>query len=66
MRINKPVKIIIITICILVIVIISANVIIKNAIEKRLAASLNQFQPYIKAGFSKANVNLFLLNLPMT
>ena len=65
MRINKPVKIIIITICVLVIIILSGNVIIKNAIEKRLAASLNQFKPYINAGFSKAHVNLFAASIQL-
>src|ERR1700750_1391840 len=63
MRIKKPVKIIIITAGILIFALISGSIILKNVIEKKLAASLNQFQPYIKAGFSKANVNLFAASI---
>ncbi len=65
MRINKPVKIITIIISILIIAVIIGNVIVKNAIEKKLAVALNQFQPYIKAGFSKAHVNFFAASIQL-
>jgi hypothetical protein len=44
--------------CLLVFIVIIANVILKSVVEKKITTSLQQFQPYIKAGFYKAHVNL--------
>ncbi len=42
-----------------VIIIAVADIILKSVVEKKLRTSLQQFQPYIQSGFSKAHVNLF-------
>lgn len=65
MRINKPVKIIVAVVAILIVAIITGNAIVKNVIEKKLTASLKQFQPYIHAGFSKAHINLFTASIQL-
>ena len=48
-----------IAIGLLMLMVIIANSILKSVIEKKLRTSLQQFQPYIQAGFLKAHVDLF-------
>ena len=51
--------IILTAIAVLVVAGIVANVVLKSVIEKKLRTSLQQFQPFVQAGFSKAHVDLF-------
>ena len=53
------IKILLWTIGILAIFIVAGNIILKSVVEKKIRISLQQFQPYVQAGFSKAHVNLF-------
>jgi hypothetical protein len=50
---------ILIGVCALILIVIAANSILKSVVEKKLRTSLQQFQPFINADFSKAHVNLF-------
>ena len=63
MRISRLIKIVAIAVGILMIAFVSGNFILKSLLEKQLAASLKQFQPYITMGFSKAHINLFTASI---
>ncbi len=43
----------------LILIVIAVNCILRSLVEKKLRTSLQQCQPFIKADFSKAHINLF-------
>jgi hypothetical protein len=49
----------------LLIIIIISNTVLKSVVEKKLRTSLQQFQPYIRAGFTEAHVNLFASSIQL-
>ena len=49
----------------LIVIIVVANIILKSVVEKKLRTSLQQFQPYIQANFSKAHINLFAASVQL-
>src|ERR1700759_2217781 len=48
---------------ILIVAGIVANIVLKSVIEKKLRTALQQFQPFVQAGFSKAHINLFVASV---
>ncbi len=49
----------------LIIIVIAGNIILKSVVEKKIRTSLQQFQPYIQAGFLQAHVNLFAASIQL-
>jgi len=43
----------------LIVAMLIANITLRSVVEKKLRASLQQFQPFVNAGFSQAQINLF-------
>ena len=43
----------------LLIIVFTGNIVLRSAAEKKIRTTLEQFNPYIRAGFSGMHVNLF-------